>query len=849
MMLLRLITLPYLRKHTVRTILTISGIALGVAVCVAMNAANQRVLLAFSRTVDQIAGKTELQVTAGETGFPEDVLDRVQVVPSVRVAVPVIEAVVSPQIQSEGNLLILGVDLTGDRSLRDYDLESGEASVIDDPLVFLAQPDSLIVAGEFAQKNRLGVGDALIMGTMSGERRFIIRGVMKSEGLAAAFGGNLAVMDVYAAQKMFGRGRTFDRVDLAVAPGHTIPDVARELRAALGPGFQVEPPSARGGHFASMIAAYSAMMGASSAFALFIGIFIIYNAFAIAVTQRRAEIAMLRALGATRSQIRWLFLGESAVSGCVGSIVGVAGGVAIAQGISLSVGGLVSDVYSVARDTGDVAVSPLLVVAAIGIGVVTSVIGALGPAESAARADPVQALGKGRVHAVTRGQSRARLVLAFVGAVGAIGCLLAGRRAGFYASYALAILVFLLLTPYLALALVRALRPLLKWIRPVEGALAADSLIQAPRRTSASVAALMLSLALVVAFGGMARASYASIADWVATAINPDLFIAPSQDIAMKTLRFPAEMGSELATLPGIRVVQAVRQARVMFRDRPVMLVAVELSSIARTTTVTPVEGDAAEMFRRAGSGDGVLVADNLAQLRNLKLGETIELLSPAGTLRVPIVGIVVDYSDQAGSILIDRAVFVRYWRDDSVNLFRIYVSPGTQPAEVKRAILEQNAGRRQLFVLNNQELKSYILGLASQWFGLTYVQVAVAVLVGVLGIINTLIVSITDRRRELGVLRALGGGHGQIRRTIWIEALSIAALGLVLGYALGAMHLYYVLQIVRNDIAGMRLQYEFPTAVALVVVPIMMATAFLASIWPAESAVRGSLVEALESE
>ena len=127
--------------------------------------------------------------------------------------------------------------------------------------------------------------------------------------------------------------------------------------------------------------------------------------------------------------------------------------------------------------------------------------------------------------------------------------------------------------------------------------------------------------------------------------------------------------------------------------------------------------------------------------------------------------------------------------------------------------------------------------------------QIAVAVLVAILGIVNTLTVSITDRRRELGVLQAVGGLRGQIRRTIWLEALSIGALGLTLGFALGALNLYYILQIVDQDIAGMRLDYAFPVSTAFALVPTILGAAFIAAIWPAESAVHGSLVEALEYE
>jgi len=850
MQLLVLISWPYFRKHILRTLLTVAGIVLGVAVFVGMHTANQSVLFAFNRTVDRIAGKTELQVTAGETGFDEEVLERVQSAESVRVAVPMIEAVVDSQIPGEGSLLILGVDMTGDRSLREYDLESGDEAVIDDPLVFLAQPDSIILTSEFAGKNHFTVNSQVPLGTAFGVRRFTVRGIMKSSGLSSAFGGNLAIMDIYAAQKMFGRGRTFDRIDIAVTPGRTIAEAREELRALLGPGFQVDPPSGRGQQFEAMTAAYSMMVSISSLFALFIGMFIIYNAFAIAVTQRRAEIGILRALGATRGQIRRLFLVESAVTGLVGSIGGLAFGLIIARGIAASIGDLINDVYGVAQRADEIATSPMLLGLALVIGIITSIVAAFIPARQAARVDPVQALQKGKYQVLSAGENRVRAALAGIFAVVSVACLMASSsRVVFYIGFALAIAVALLLAPLLSLALSRAIRPLLKWLRPVEGALAADSLIQTPRRTSASVAALMLSLAVVVAFGGMAGASYSSIIDWMNTALNPDLFVIPSQDLTIRTLRFPAEMAQELAALPGVGRVQRVRNARIMFRGTPIMVVATEIASLSETVRRPPIEGDADAMYRLTAAGQGVMVSENLAQLQTLKLGETLEIPAPEGVVRLPIVGILVDYSDQQGTVLIDRTVFERYWRDDSVNAFRVYLAAGADVPEVKRRILERYAGERQVFVLTNTELKAYILRITDQWFALTSVQIAVAVLVAILGIVNTLTVSITDRRREIGVLKAVGALRGQIRRTIWMEALSVATLGLVLGFALGAVNLYYILQIVQHDIAGMRLDYIFPVSVTLALIPTMLASSFIAAIWPAESAVRGSLVEALEYE
>ena len=150
--------------------------------------------------------------------------------------------------------------------------------------------------------------------------------------------------------------------------------------------------------------------------------------------------------------------------------------------------------------------------------------------------------------------------------------------------------------------------------------------------------------------------------------------------------------------------------------------------------------------------------------------------------------------------------------------------------------------------MLSNREVREHILRITDQWFGMTYNQIAVAVLVAILGIVNTLIVSITDRRRELGVLQAVGGLRRQIRHTVWMEALGIGVIGLILGLAVGAINLFYTLELSRL-MAGLRLDYVFPVAVALFLVPVILAAAWVAALAPAESAVRGSLVEALEYE
>ncbi len=850
MILLRLISWPYVRRHILRTVLTTTGIVLGVAVFVALHTANQSVLFAFNNTIDRIAGKTQLQVTAGEAGFSEDVLETVQGAESVSVAVPVIEAVVDTRTAGQGSLLVLGTDMTGDRSLRDYDFDEGDEAFIDDPLVFLAQADSIMVAREFAERNGLSSGSRIELGTVLGPRPFTIRGVMKSEGLATAYGGNLAIMDIYAAQLMFGRGRTFDRIDLAVREGHTVADVRDELQRLLGPGFTVDTPAGRGRQFESMTAAYSIMVTISSLFVLVIGMFIIYNAFEIAVTQRRAEIGVLRAIGATRGQIRWLFLSEGALTGLVGSIVGLGVGLLVARGIVSRISGLMHEVYGVAQHAEDVATHPLTLGMALAIGVATSLVGAFIPARQAAHVDPVLALQKGKYQVLSAGEHRRRTQVAAACLAISLACLLGGSsRLFFYVGYASLVIAVLLLGPLLTLGLARLLRPALRAIRPVEGALAADSLIQAPRRTSACVAAVMLSLALAVSFSGMARGSYDSIVAWVDSTLQADLYLAPSPALVNRAVRFPGDMQAELQTIPDVERVQPVRTARILYKDTPVLVTAVEFTGVADGGRSRLTAGDPSRIRQQMGAAEGLLVSDNFARLQQVALGDVLEISAPHGVIRLPIVGVLVDYADQQGNILMSRDTYRQYWHDDSVNLFRLYLEAGASEEEVRRRIFETYDGMRQVFVFTNGDVRNYVLGIAEQWLSLSSTQIAVAVLVAILGIVNTLTVSITDRRRELGVLRAIGGLRAQVRLTIWMEALSIGLLGLLLGITFGAINLHYTLQIAERDVAGFHVAYMYPLEMALTLVPTILGAAFLAAVWPAEAAVQGSLVEALEYE
>ncbi len=849
--LLRGVTWPYFKKHWVITTLTLAGVSLGVGVYIAIELSSASLRTSLRRTVDKIAGKAQLEVTAGEAGVPESILDTVRAVPGVAAAQPIIEAVVRPDGTAEQSLMVLGVDFLGDRTIRDWDF--GGDDVLDDPLVFLAQPDSICLTKEFAARKGLNLDDTLRLETGHGFKTFTVRGLIEPEGPATAFGGNVALMDLYAAQYVFARGRLFDRVDVVLDPALPVADGAKRLTAALGPGYLAEPPSRRGAEMEVLIENFGRTLTLGSWQAMFIAVFLIFNVFAVAAARRRREIGILRSLGVARGAILRLFLAEGSLIGLAGSAIGVVAGLVLARATTRFIAGLTEVAYGLTHSESMVVVDPEVIAVGASLGVLSAIAAAFFPARSAARLQPVEALAKGGFRRVVAGSDRMRVAAGLVLGVITAGVVVAASSRSFaWAIFGMIMInvVALLLAPTLIGPLVRVLRPVMEHLFGAEGRIATDTLLQAPRRTSATVLALMVSVGFVLTLAGLTHAFRVSYTTWMNGVLNADFYVTASERLVSKAYRLPPEFATTISEIPGVRWVEEFRGIHLTYQGKRPFLATLPLERTFRRLEMPIVQGTRRDLVSKVPRGEGIAVSDNFARLFKTKLGDPVTLDTPSGPLTIPVVSIVMDYSSDQGTIWMDRSVYLAHWKDEGLDTIDILLTRDADRAAIAREIRARLATKTdRLFVMTAGEMKASIHEILDQFFALSYIQLVIALFVAVLGITNTLVISVAERRRELGILKALGTERRQVATLIVLEALGISIVGTLVGYALGSYLIGYAAGAISAANTGWILPYTFPWGLAAGLAPMLVVVTVLAALYPARLALSVSPAEALEFE
>jgi putative ABC transport system permease protein len=292
-----------------------------------------------------------------------------------------------------------------------------------------------------------------------------------------------------------------------------------------------------------------------------------------------------------------------------------------------------------------------------------------------------------------------------------------------------------------------------------------------------------------------------------------------------------------------------VRAARETFRGQGILIISIEMEQFYRRARQIVVEGDDGVIRRRISSEPVIAISDNFARLYGVRVGDSVTLQTASGPGNFPVVGIVQDYSSDKGSVFIDRDQYIKNWKDEGVDVFDLMIDAKESPDVVRNRVQEVLREQGQVFVLTRQEFWRDISQLLDRFFFLSYVQIVVAIFVAVMGIVNTLFVSITDRLREIGIFRAVGGSAAQVRKMILLEAATMVLIACLLGTLGGAYLGYFINTTFSVQQSGWYVPYTFPWLLAMALFPAMLVVAVAAAWFPSSLAVRTRLSEALAYE
>jgi putative ABC transport system permease protein len=843
----RLMVRPLLREP-VRTSLTILAIALGVAVVLAIDLAGGAATGSFRSSLETLAGENDLEVTASG-GIPENVVGALATLPyPIRVS-PRIEdyAVIA---ETKKSLPLIGLDLVAEGSayapnespkLAESPMQSASENVFD----HLGDVDSIWVGASTGYK----AGDRVELLLNDRVSDYTVRGVYPdSNGNESA-----VMMDLAAAQRALSRYGRVDRILLKVSATPSLEDWQQRLRAVLPAGVEVRPQGTSTNENRRMLAAFRWNLRLLSYISLVVGAFLIYNTISVSVVRRRAEIGIVRALGASRGVILTAFVGESVCFGIAGALIGLPLGRFMATGAVRLMSATVESLYVSSRP-GSMELSAASVALALAIGVGAAVASAYSPAREASQVSPVEAMARGRreydVRAHKTRDFRLALVLGLAGAAASRAPAVAGKPLFGYLAAILLVAASALAMPAFVNALTSFSSRLLAKLFGVEAMLASRSLAASLRRTSVLVGALSTAIAMMTAVGILVGSFRQTVMIWMEDQLPADLYIRPAGSAAAD--RHPtisSGLAEELAKLPGVDAVERLRIYEINFEGMPASLASADLNVQRAHQDSDFFSGRPREqVLAELRDSNAIVVSEPFTYKHHKKAGDSITLSLGETKATFRIADVYYDYSSERGSILMDRNTMLRYLPDPAPSNLAIYVSPVAHLETVRAEVEKATAGHR-VFLFSNRDLRTEAIRIFDRTFAITYALEAVAVIVAVMGIAGALLALVIDRRRELGLLRFLGAATGQVRKLILFEAGLLGLLANLAGMALGFALSLVLIYVVNKQSFGWTIRFHWPVGILLGALTLVYLATVLAGLYPAQVAVRLNPIEVVHEE
>lgn len=838
----------YYTRHPLQTLLLLFGIALGVALMVAVDLANHSAKRAFQLSAESLTGKATYQIVSSSGKLPESVYRDLRVKHHYQALSPVVEGPLqlkAPGPDAEAVLQrwkVLGVDPFVEAPFRDFLQHSDQSLPLDQLLPLITQPRTVMIATPTAQQLGLQVGQQL---ALSNQPPLKLVGLLNPQSQRSQEALHKVLLaDIATAQELLGLEGYLSRIDVLIPEADS--QQAEALASLLPVGLRLERPSNRSQTLLQMSAAFELNLSALSLLALVVGVFLIFNTISFSVVQRRKTLAILRALGATPRQLFGQILAEVALLGLIGALLGLALGVLLGQQVLQSVSQVINDMYYQVEVTR-LHLSGALLAKGLLAGVGAALVAAWLPAREAAQTPPVQVLQRSSLEA------RVRRLLPWLAGLGALLILL-GAGALRWPSTAIApafvglagvVIGAALWVPVL---LVLALQlpghlPLVLW------RLAARNLQRALSRTALAATALMLAVSVIIGVDVMVSSFRVTLENWLENILAADLYLSAEG--------LTPELAGQISELPGVKLLATSRFSQVEIPlqgpqaqptqglpkpemagpTRRITLLALSQDTASQTRPYVWLKGARSAVWPALEAGE-ILVSEPLANRLKLKSqpDQQLSLPTPTGPQAFRIRGVYYDYASEQGTVLMAGSVYRRLWQDPGISGLAVLRQPQQPLPELKQALGKRlnQAGLQDYQLRANAELRQEALQIFDRTFAVTEALRLLTLGVAFLGVLSTLLSLSLERQQEQALLRILGLTPWQQLRLALYEAAALGGVAGLLALPMGLIMALVLIGVINLRSFGWSLQMVLQPAIFAQAWLLALGAALLAGLWPA---------------
>ncbi len=836
-------SMRYLWSHPWLFGLSIVGVAVGVAMVVSIDLANYSAQEAFELSAETVTGRATHQVRGAGEELDEDVYRLLRVEERIRPVAPVVEG--HATIPEAGRTFqLLGVDPIAEGPFRSY--ASQDAGI--ELESFMAQRNTALIAEPVAAALGKDPGDELQIRIGGREHTLRIAGLLAAENERSERAlESVLVMDVSTAQELLGMEGRLSRIDLILDSGDD--EKRSRIESILPESAALERSEARTETVEQMTRAFELNLQALSLLALVVGMFLIYNTMTFSVVQRRPLIGRLRALGVTRREIWGLILGEALLIGVLGTAVGLALGILLAQGLVVLVTQTINDLYYVLT-VRQLSVDAWTLAKGVLLGLGATLAATLWPAREATNAPASTVLQRSATESSAR-KAAPRLAIsgALLGGVGGGLLLIPSQSIALsYSALFLLILGFALLIPFVVILLAGGFRPVMDRLFGLIGRMATRGVVTTLSRTSVAIAALVVAVAATVGVGVMIDSFRNTVEVWLEGQLQADVYVQPPSLVFRQAdATLDGDVVATFRSAEGVRDAHTVRSVSVRTDRGQSELVAIETGP--RTEGAYRLKEGRLGVWDRFEQEPIVMVSEPYAFRNDVAVGDTLQIQTDRGQRPFPVEAIYYDYASDVGAITIHRSVYNRYFDDEAISGLALYTAEGQSVDSLVESLRGMVPEGQEVFIRSNIALREASLEVFDRTFTVTVVLRLLAVLVAFVGVLSALMALQLERSRELAVLRANGMTPSQLWKYVTSQTGVMGLMAGLLAIPLGMILATVLVYVINRRSFGWTLQFDVSPEILLQAVALALVAALLAGLYPSYKMAQANPADALREE